>query len=361
MNIAVAQHLKLFSHLPGSSCLIPGSVWQVQAFPTRFVLTSPAGAKHIISLSLKGSVRDFTLLQDLERNSVSIFGTSQEGFFFWQIDVVNHALWLRLQRTPDTGCDVAVDGKAYHLGRKEVLRIASVDETVPALVFERLSFGSHKKQEWEGMRRRLDMREILPIWLRLGQLTPPTATAIAIEERGTMGLLRHCQNLATHENKEKLPEALDRLFLAGFRSMFLPSLTDDWHQGLLDSEENISDSHASLQLLREGAVIIRRLFFHEENHDYALLPALPSPWHCGRFIGLRSSCGDRLDLEWSKKMIRRVEWHPAITRQTIISLPHTMKAFRVRNSLQSKGWRQKSDSLLSLEAGVSLYLDRFEK
>jgi hypothetical protein len=37
---------------------------------------------------------------------------------------------------------------------------------------ERLSLGNHKAQDWDLVCRRLDLKEILPTWKRLGELTP---------------------------------------------------------------------------------------------------------------------------------------------------------------------------------------------
>ncbi len=356
MNITIAQHVKVFSHVPGTSCYLPGSGWQVQAFPQRFCFISPEKVEYIVSLALKGPVRDFTLLQDLECHAVLIFGTWQEGFCLWQIGIEDCALYLRLKRAKEEGCCFGIDGKMHHLLRGQTLSIAKTSAVLRSFPNEHLSFGCHKSQEWEAMKQRSDMREILPIWLRLGQ----SLTCEASHEKGTMRLLRECQDLSL-KDKEKLPDALDRLFRAGFRAMFMPSLIDDLHQGILEREESLPDSLSPLSLLTEGAEFIRSLFFREERDGLIFLPALPSPWHCGRFTHLTSSYGDRISFEWSKKLIRRIQLCPSITRQIPIFLPRVIKSFRVRSCLKSRGWRQENGASLSCEAGTLLYLDRFEK
>lgn len=329
MKITIAERLQPFSHTPGASCLIPGTAWQIQAFPLRFILTSPTGEQHVIAWPLNGPVSDFTLLQDLERGFVSIFGTWQEGFFLWQVDAKEGAIWLRLQRAPAAGCTV----NERRLLRKEAIRIVSVEEPAPLPTEERLSFGSHKKQEWELMHRRLDLCEILPFWFRLAQVTPAKETS--------------------HPSfNEELSKELRRLFLAQFRCMFIPSLSDDRHQGFQTIASNP---------LHGGAKILRDALFREENGAYAILPALSPEWHCGRLINIATAAGDTLDLEWSKKQVQRIVLRPAASRSLSLIFPPAIKSFRVRTTLSSKGVRQSVSTPLSLEAGTPLFLDRFEK
>jgi hypothetical protein len=66
MNLTIAEKFCPFSHTPGSSCLIPGTWWSVQAFPTRLCF-SHRDQRIEISLELTGPVELFTLEQDLEK------------------------------------------------------------------------------------------------------------------------------------------------------------------------------------------------------------------------------------------------------------------------------------------------------
>ena len=63
MKIAIAERLKPFSHTPGVACLIPGTCWKVEAFPTLLRI----GEKYDLPLPITGPVADFTLELDLEK------------------------------------------------------------------------------------------------------------------------------------------------------------------------------------------------------------------------------------------------------------------------------------------------------
>ncbi len=332
MKIAIAERLRPFSHSPGISCLIPGTRWHVQAFPMQLIFTSPTGDQQTFHLQLKGPVAGFTLLQDLERGFVSLFGRWKEGFFSWKIEAKEAALWLFLERAPDEGCTL----QGCSLMRKGSIRICAIDEALPLISHERFSLGCHKKQEWESMQKRSDMAEIAPFWMRLAQLTPYQERVIAADE--------------------PLITLLHRLFQGHFRSMFLPVLKDDLYQGFYPAE--------TLSPLHEGAHLIRQALFQEEigkSTLYKLLPGLPSLWHCGRMINLSASDGNRLDVEWSKKQLRRLVIYPASSSSISLVLPPGIKSFRLRTSMEKPGIRVPAFSLLSLESKIPIFLDRFEK
>src|SRR5262249_42974767 len=105
MNIEIAARLRPFSHMSGTACLIPHTAVWLRAFPMRLVIDDSI----VVEWDLHGPTKDFTLLQDLERGCVQVFGTWQEGFFLWEIEGKEGMLWLRLQRGPKGGC--AINGR----------------------------------------------------------------------------------------------------------------------------------------------------------------------------------------------------------------------------------------------------------
>ncbi|NGX47592.1 MAG: hypothetical protein K1000chlam3_00971 [Chlamydiae bacterium] len=298
MRIQITQKFRLFSHRPGIRCLIPFTTWEAQIFPTKIFLTNLAesGEKE---LDIESSLKGFTVMQDLERGRITISG-------------------------------------------KE-LKIPSFLKKYPlAPSKKRLFMGIHKKQDFEMIQRRSDMAEIFPFWLRLAQLIPEVP--LPKKMIGTMQLLK--------EGK------LDLLFQAAFQGILCPRLKDENYLGLIPDVE-VPKNLSPLGILHEGARQIEALFFQTEEDHLHFLPHLPKEFHAGRFIHLQTPDGDELDMEWSKKQLKKVLIRPAKTRTITLVLKRGLKTFRVRKSTRQKG--ERAANTLHLKAGQTLYLDRFMK
>ena len=141
MKIAIAEKLSPFSHTPGAACLIPGTWWQIEAFPTLLRLCHNA-QKIEISLQLTGPVKEFTLQQDLMRGVVWVFGKAKEGYFRLRLEASDSGFDLFAEKTPSGGLETSKG----HLASKDRLHFP-VDLTfsLPPSS-ERISFGSHKEQ-----------------------------------------------------------------------------------------------------------------------------------------------------------------------------------------------------------------------
>lgn len=302
MKITISERLRPFCHLPGTSCVIPWSSWKVQAFPTLLKFENLiTGEKKEDKLPWKGPVLDFTIELDLEKGVVWVFGHTLDGYRRHKIEM------------PE----------------------------IPVAALERLSLGMHKTLDWELVKRRRDLKEILPVWFRLGQMVPEAGKKV-----GAAALLKEY-------GKMEVCEAYLKMFLAGFEGILTPRLSDPDHQGII-AEGNFSES--PLVLLREGARLIRSLFFTESKESWSFLPCLPPEFHAGRLLDLQTELGDKIDLEWSKKLLKRVIITPAVSREIFIHLQKPLQSFRAE-----KGERQTIERSLKLEAGKRIYLDRFEK
>lgn len=179
------------------------------------------------------------------------------------------------------------------------------------------------------------MGEIFPFWIRLAQLIPEQP--LPKEPIGTLKLL----------------DQLDLLFQAAFQGILVPRLSDENYLGLIP-EEKIPSGISPLGILHEGARQIERLFFYEEDGVWHFLPKLPKEFHAGRFIYLTSAAGDRIDMEWSKKELKKVVIHPQSNRTIQLRLQSSLHRFR----LQKKQIMQR-DQPIELQAGKTLFLDRF--
>ncbi|MBS0615937.1 MAG: hypothetical protein JSR58_05240 [Verrucomicrobia bacterium] len=292
MKISIAQRLRPFSRLPGTSCLVPGTAWQVTAFPTQLkfhnLLTDEEREESI------AATESFTLTQDLERG------------------------------------EVVISGKKY----KHVVKLGSLPASI-----ERLSLGSHKTLDWDMSRRRLDLSDILPVWFRLGQMVPADGK-IDFPEMDKLEVVPFLKNV----------------FRAYFQGILVPRLFDDDHQGLFPEGKPIATG--SLALLHEGARWIRGLFFQEGFH---FLPHLPPEFHAGRLLHLKTKEGDDIDMEWSKKLLRRVVIRPGKSRSVKLHLQKPLASFRIRRGMKDRGERLTVQDAVEMVEGQVLLFDRFEK
>ena len=316
MKITIAQRLRPFSHLPGASCVIPWSSFKVQAFPALLNFENlNTSEKHEYTLDWKGPVKEFTLELDLEKGVVWVYGKTLEG---------HRRICIEMQEA-----GIAIDKKL----------VVSGTRLLPHPV-ERLSLGMSKKLDWELVLRRQEMAEILPIWFRLGQMVPPS---------GTTSLFHECDKLDVTNTYLKL-------FLIGFEGILSPRLSDTTHQGIVSEFPK-----SPLSLLTEGAKSIRALFFKETAESWDFLPCLSPEFHAGRFLQLTTQVSDKIDFEWSKKLLQKVVIHSQSDREIFMSLPKPLKSCRLRTSLKEKGSQHSMEKPLKLLSNQRLFLDRFEK
>lgn len=353
MHIDIAERLRPFSHAPGASCLIPGTPFVAQVFPSLIRLydlttpTSPLRAE--ISVNIEGPVEGFTVTLDLEKAWISVQGNSIAGFFRYRI----HPQGISVLKSPverlfPTSCPL--------------LPVIEKDKADPVMIpypTDRLSLGNHKSQDWDLVTRRLDLTEILPSWLRLAQLTPPQK--VLKPYQGTAALLSICEEAIKKGRPENILSALKKLFLAGFTQLLVPCFHDARYQGIvppIDTERLIG---SPLVLLQDGAALIRRLFVDVQPDHVTILPSLPPEFHCGRWLHISLGHRGLLDIEWSKKTIRRVVLHAAHQHEAKLRFPNEIKSFRLRCGPQDRGQRVLVNTPLSCAAGQQYLLDNFQK
>lgn len=297
----------------------------MEAYPARIFLKDFNGkvVKEII-LDVEGPLRHFTLMQDLERGCVTVFSEHYR----------------------------------FHLLPGGKISYAKHPGLPPQAIQERLSLGSHKKQEWEGIRRRLDFRELFPIWFRLGSIL---SLSPRIEpNEGVFSLLEACREaIEAHQPEHVLP-AFEKLFLAGFGGMFVPRLRDEEHQGILPAEAGEARG-SPLYLLSEGADLIRSLFLVASDNEIAILPNLPPEFFAGRMLHLLCPPYGEIDLEWSKKTIRRLVFRAARDGEVHFHFRSSVKRYRLHRTLRDKGEVRTIGEPLEIKSGNTYLLDQFQK
>lgn len=322
MQIKIAQKLRPYSHRPGTKCLLPGTTHTFEIFPA---CISTLGQE--IPLPIEAPIREFTIEQNLENGTIEVWGQAANGYFRYKLAAATSGMGWKL--IPEKGALAPIHSE---------LETRKIDHTS----IERLSLGSHKSLDWELMSRRQLLVEILPVWFRLGQLTPVPSTAIHKDS-----LLDQCLN-------GDLQSFLN-LFNAGFDGILNPLESDHRHLGFqLPPVKNQSP----LCLLSEGWKCIRSLFIAEQKQHVQVLPHLPPEFHCGRLLNVQLPIGS-MDLEWSKKRIRRVVIRSAKDAALSLGFQKGLKHYRLRKNRQDKGSQQSVDQPLELQKNKEYYLDNF--
>jgi hypothetical protein len=365
MRITIAERLRPFSHQPGTFVLLPGSCFRLQIFPTRLLVENLAGAKPQLlrewDLNLKGPVKDFTIQNDLEKGVIRVWGHYLEGYVRYQIVASSDSkdLILSIEKCPEKGIRSDLLEKTLH--RKDSLAIlkgAWMPVTPFRKVEERLSLGKQKAQDWEMITRRSDLAEIFPFWHRMGKLIPSDVQGAQSE--GTLKLLEQCAELVEEKNALAICRAFLNLFQAGFEGMLSPRLTDTQHQGFGIAAPQESFVGSPLLLLSEGGRLISRQFVQAEGRVIRILPVLAPEFHCGRMLSLSFEYG-QLDLEWTKKTIRRMIFRSRVSTVLQFSFQKNVKSFRLRSYLKEKGKRILVDEELEFREGTTYYFDNFQK
>lgn len=328
MKINIATPLHPFSHIPGVLTIIPGTELQVQVFPMLLRFYSDGKMVKEIPLSFEPPEKNFTVENDLERGVVSVWWHSSDGF-------------TRFHLRNDSSGMVKMEDKNGSVD------LYQTDKPVSRTI-ERLSLGVSKKQDIDRIRKDLNIAEIWPFWFQLGQMVPNTS--------GSCDLL----NLWRSESQpEKIEGRCLPIFKAGFQGIMSPRSLDEQHQGI-----KFSVSGSPLILLSEGSKIIRSHFIRIENEHIYILPLLPPQLHCGRMTNIQihpsslSPQPSALDLEWSKKTIRRMVFHSHQAQEHVFHFRHC-KEFRLRKSYKDKGLNVNSGDSISFEQNCDYFFDNF--
>lgn len=366
MQISIAERLKPFCHLPGTSTILPGTGYQVQLFPCLIRIYHLKKAFPILlaelSLELKGPVEQFTLCNDLEKGRLTVWGKTAEGWIRYHLmSSQQKGVRLFIERAPSGRCWISQEQDRHLLHDKEWLDI--LDSSSPFIPYQipscdRLSLGNHKAQDWELVNRRLNLTEIFPIWHRLGQLLP-SMTLPNIKE-GSLVLLEACQKSLIEGKPEHAELHWLNLFRGGFNSLLNPQLEDIYYQGLVDPSPLTFLEVSPLVLLTEGARLIRQLFIQQERDQILILPFLFPCFPCGRLLDVPLEGGGMLSFEWTKKSIRRLILDVEHDRELTLKFRSHVRSYRLRQHSQDKGERIHCPSSLFLKKNHRYLFDNFK-
>lgn len=190
---------------------------------------------------------------------------------------------------------------------------------------ERLSFGNHKNQDLDAIRRRGDLKEILPIWFKLGSF---------YKKEGEIKPGSLLYSLMHETDRNKLADLFLKTYYAGFDAYFVPRRLDSDKHGY---EHPPLVDEPLIALITHGRDVIKRMLVEEKEGTLHILPCLPSLFHHGRLIETPLQLGT-LSIEWTKHFLRKVIFtaHTEEDCEEVdIRFPKEVKQYRVKASGKS--------------------------
>jgi hypothetical protein len=360
----ICAKIRPFSHAPGSSALLPKSYWKAIAYPSLLILEGPKGEKIQIFWEMAEKMENFTLFQDLKRGEIEVSGRLGAEFFRLFLQKENENIRLFVKKAPKEGLNAKISTSFSKSGSEEKRFFSGQEIFFPVgepsfspTSFEYLSLGLHKKMDVDLIRKRGDLKEILPLWFLLDQWIPPSLQS---KLEGVAHLLEVCEKKKAEHDLRGVEKNLLLLWEAGFSSLFVPSLIDEKHLGPFEGQR-VSKEASNLVLIKEGAKIIRSLFFSQKENEIHLLPALSPSFVSGSLQQMHCGPLGLLDMEWRGSFPRKVVFVSEIDGEIEIVCSKEIKTFRKRESLHEKGRVVRKGDRLEIKKGSRVFFDRFEK
>lgn len=361
MQILISEKYLPFSTVPGISMLIPGTTLQATFFPTRIEFNELSKSQPVLvgAITLDLHQPEYPTVQlDLEKGCIRVWGDSNQGFyrFFLTAFSKDNSLEFILDKGDFT---ISSEGLSLHQkekGRFEIkINQPWTRREAPPLL-EKISMGSHRKQNWSQIVRRGDLAEILPIWYHIAQWIPTRTPAVY---EGTASLLPYCCQAITNEERNSVLIPFENMFRVCFEGLLSPTLFDKLYQGYLLNPV-LADTDP-LAMCVDGALLIRSLFVQSQGEAYKLLPVLPVSFHCGRALHFRLGDKGVLDMEWTKKQIRRAVFTSHMDGELYLQFPKEVDSFRLRHSEMESGQLFQNGDPIPVQKDSVILLDRFQK
>jgi hypothetical protein len=354
--IKIAEKLKPFSHQSGILWLVPNSHFAIQIFPHllklfRWDLPQPQLLKEY-HLVFAGDVSKWTVQTDLEKGKIFVWGFIQSEYLHYEIACYSNKILLKLNRSPESGIHFKSLDEDKRILRGESLNLISMSTEVSAIetpILERLSLGNHKSQDWDLIKRRLDLKEIFPIWHRLSQWIP-SKREILQPLKGMGIFFQQIEEILNQNRPDRAAGIWKQFFRAAYQGVLVPAWKDEQYQGIV--EDYFTPDYSPLILLTEGLHLMRRHFIQQEDLHVSLLPTLLPEFHCGRLLAIHLDDRGLLNMEWTKKVIRRFSFYSSKEQNIFFDFRHVKKC-------RFKSLGDKSYQSLITGQGITLEKNRY--
>lgn len=320
--ITITQRFRPFSHKPGASALIPGSLWSIVAYPAKIILQKEK-VIHELNLDAQGPVEGFTFIQNLEKDRIEVFGKAQNiGFFKLFIEHIENNISFTLDRGSCLKC--LLDKKSILLNAKESFTIEVLDKALKLNNFpERLFLGVHKKQDWDRVSSRASLLEMLPFVFLLGQKTPS-------------------QSIQDIKNIEHV--------LGSFSGILVP---DQQHAQNLGVSFDLANRGCLLASLYKK---IRSEIFQERDNALVFSDSFFQKTISGRVTGLITQMIS-MNLYWVKKKLRMITFKALSDGQLFLDFTNKAESFRMRLNKRDKGVKMTVKTPLQIQQNQIYIID----
>ncbi|WP_375793536.1 hypothetical protein O1W69_00130 [Chlamydia sp. 12-01] len=331
--IEITQSFKPYTLIPGTFMPIPGSELYAQIFPTLWrVFSSSHELLNEGCVEAQGPLKRFAVFQDLHRGGLAVMCEQYKYYILPSGE--------------------KVDSLKGHL--------PFADSAEPLL-----SLGVHKHADLHKIRYRRDLKEVLPLWLRLSTLIPDSSRDGGCLKKGSGALLVDAYQKIQERRKTEIYSALTSLYLAGFSENLLPRIYDTEYQGILNElpKKNTRED-VPFSLLFYSIAMLRDLFILRDKEIVEILPSLPPEFPCGRFVNIHLQGIGKFSLEWSKKTIRRVYLHAQETTSLLLGFSPELSHCRLRQWEKKQLAGSSKVSLgesMEIKAGTTYLWDCFHK
>ncbi|MBN1915355.1 MAG: hypothetical protein JW769_05655 [Parachlamydiales bacterium] len=367
MKISIDKKMIPLSHKMGEQCIVPGTCWIASIFPTKLSLFHREALSSEEKLEfvwdLKGPFLKFTVFLDLEKQRIQVSGQTPEGWFRFSLKGSSDGFFLFFEKVPKKRCRyhyvsnmrVFPESQEAFIEEKNFLKIPMPLKSKIPSRFEKLFLGDNKSQEISSIYKRLDWREIFPLWFYQGQQVPK----VCEEYFGTATLLASLEEEIRENHKKEAEKLFYALFVTSFQDLLVPHLIDEKFQGIVASQDILSQA-SPLIIVQRGYELIRSLFFQQKKEQFFLLPHLFSLFVSGRMIHICCDNLGFLDLQWSKSMIRKMIFYPLKDFEMRLHAP-LVKKFRLKKSKKDRGEVLSIEKVIPIEKELVYFFDRFQK
>ncbi|MCF7806622.1 MAG: hypothetical protein K9M07_05625 [Simkaniaceae bacterium] len=353
-TIKIRQTLKPFSHQIPTRCLIPKTTVAVAFAPGILKFQDFISDQEFsLSMEVKGPISNFTVEQEIDRGKVIVFMETATGYFRYVMFRDRENLILKFEKMPRKGILIDFQNVKDVYFKKDELILFKMPYTPPMGKRAQLFLGCNKAQDAELIARRSDLKEILPLLFALAQETPIIDEEIKME--GAFELFGHLKQHLEERDLKKAETDLLALYGAGFEDMFIPRANDTDFQGVT---KTTSTQNPAL-ILNQLKSLILSLFVKIEGEEIYILPHLLPSFVSGRLKGVTTSFG-KIDLEWSKKQLKRVAIYATDNQKLIIKFPKKLKSYRLTVDRWWTDTERLTHSPLRVIAKHNYYLDRFK-
>jgi hypothetical protein len=353
--IQIKSKLKPFSTTPGVEIPLVQAGLTLKIYPTFIEVFKEGISKRQLTLQFPELTESFVASLDLYKGWIEVQLQFKKSTLHYLLLLENNELVLDLRRTPKNSISYTFEDKSFgSLSKNERLVLIRIQEVFSPSPLELLSLGGHKKQHLESMKERRDFIELAPHLFLMGQYAKKSHLEL---NQGNFVYLKSAYDQRDKKNHHLILSELEPLLNTGFSSFFVPHVEDPFHWGYSTPKVHL-DRPSPFSLLRELYLLFRSFFIQSEDKALYLLPHLPPLFHCGRLIHVQQG-GLHLDIEWSKKMIKKVYIRSNKEQTLKLHFQNPIQECRIR--LENKPTQFKNKSSFTFEKFKTYIIDRFEK